>query len=282
MLDFAPLAPPHYVYRVVHFQITLLSISLQSKAANVKDAQVLAKKLCKPSTLETKALKELFPAASYGGKRQTRPFDPTSECCASSSQKKKKAANAQGRVTNVQVMLLKDYIPNIPRGKFRNELKSQGRVQTLQFRRSMSPLEMHSGVPEQHKQFWSDMGCGQLYSVYTALQASPQKLLMMLDDVVCMNPNQESVFSYLRQFIGNMQADEVRSFLRFVTGSAACSTNALQVTFNMLTGLARRPIAHTCSYTLELSATYQSYQEFANDFKAVLNAQEFVWVMDGI
>ena len=152
MLDFAPGSAPLYVlYRVI-FQITLLSISLQSKAANVKDAQVLAKKLCKPSTLETKAQKELFPAASYGGKRQTRPFDPSSECCASSSQKKKKAANAQGRVTNVQVMLLKDYIPNIPRGKFRNELKSQGRVQTLQFRRSMSPLEVKSQISRGFRQ----------------------------------------------------------------------------------------------------------------------------------
>ena len=126
------------------------------------------------------------------------------------------------------------------------------------------------------------MGCGQLYAVYTALQASPQKLLTMLADVDCMNPNQESVFLYLRRFIGNMQKDKVRAFLRFVTGSAVCSINAIQVTFNMLTGLARRPIAHTCSYTLEIPATYQSYQEFASDFKAVLSAHEFVWVMDGI
>ena len=103
---------------------------------------MLSKKLCKPSSLETKALKELFPASAKGGKRQIRPFDPTNECCASSSQKKKKAANSQGRVTNVPVMLLKMYVPNIPRGKFRNELKSQGRVQTLQFRRPMSPLEV--------------------------------------------------------------------------------------------------------------------------------------------
>ena len=115
---------------------------LQSKAASAKDAQVLSKKLCKPSSLESKALKELFPATAKSGKRRIPPFDPTSECCASSAQRKKKAANSQGRVTNVPVMLLKKYVPNIPRGKFRNELKSQGRVQTIQFRRSMSSLEV--------------------------------------------------------------------------------------------------------------------------------------------
>ena len=104
----------------------------------------------------------------------------------------------------------------------------------------------------------------------------------MIDDIVCRNPSQESVFCYLRQFIGNMQTDEVRAFLRFVTGSAVCSTNAIQVTFNMLTGLGGRPIAHTCSYMIELPATYQSYQEFASDFKAVLNDDDFLWIMDGI
>ena len=108
---------------------------LQSKAASAKDAQVLSKKLCNPSSLESKALKELFPATAKSGKRRIPPFDPTSECCASSAQRKKKAAN-------VPVMLLKKYVPNIPRGKFRNELKSQGRVQTIQFRRSMSSLEV--------------------------------------------------------------------------------------------------------------------------------------------
>ena len=148
------------------------------------------------------------------------------------------------------------------------------------FRKPAAPLsEMHSGVHEQHRMCWSDMGCGQLYAVYTALQVFPQKLLTMLADVECMNPNQERVFLYLGQIIGNMQKDEVR---RFVTSSAVCSTNAIQVTFNMLTGLARRPITHTCSYTLEIPATYQSYQEYASDLKAVLSAHEFVWVMDGM
>ena len=143
-------------------------------------------------------------------------------------------------------------------------------------------LELSSGIPEQHKKFWCNMGCGQLYSIYTALQASPRKLLKMIDSVVCMNTSQECVLSYLRQFIGNMRADEVRSFLRFVTGSAVCSTSTIQVTFNMLTGLGRRPIAHTCSYTLEIPATYQSYSEFVGDFRAVLNDCDSVWIMDGI
>ncbi len=142
--------------------------------------------------------------------------------------------------------------------------------------------EMRCGVPDQHKKFWSDMGCGQLYSLYLALQASPRKVLALLTDVICLNSNQENVLSYLRQFIGNMQSDEARSFLRFVTGSTVCSTNAIKVTFNTLTGLGRRPIAHTCSCTLELSSTYHTYMDFVSEFKAIMNNDDFVWIMDGI
>ncbi len=46
----------------------------------------------------------------------------------------------------MQLMLLKSYITNIPRGKYRNELKSQGRVQTMQFKRSMSSLEVKNQI----------------------------------------------------------------------------------------------------------------------------------------
>ena len=142
--------------------------------------------------------------------------------------------------------------------------------------------EMASGVPKTHKLFWSKMGCAGLYSVYSALQASPKKVLQMVGEVETANPNQERVSSYLRQYIGNMQVDEVRSFLRFVTGGAVCSADAIQVTFNALTGLARRPIGHTCSNTLELPATYLSYLDFTTEFKAILNNPEFAWRMDGI
>ena len=42
------------------------------------------------------------------------------------------------------------------------------------------------------------------------------------------------------------------------------------VTFNALSGEMRRPIAHTCSNTLELSCTYTSYQELKRELNLVL------------
>ncbi len=126
------------------------------------------------------------------------------------------------------------------------------------------------------------MSSGDLYSIYIAQQASPAKVLVLVEDLDTCNPNQERVFGYLQQFIGNMQNEELRLFLRFVTGSSVCTANAIRVTFNSLEGLARRPISHTCSNILELPSSYLSYLEFATEFKAILNNTEFAWAMDAM
>lgn len=42
------------------------------------------------------------------------------------------------------------------------------------------------------------------------------------------------------------------------------------VTFTQLEGIARRPIAHTCNYILEISSTYQSFPELREEFNGIL------------
>ena len=42
---------------------------------------------------------------------------------------------------------------------------------------------------------------------------------------------------------------------------------------NSLSGLARRPIAHCCSCTLELSSEYDSYSDFTTESKMTLSDQ---------
>ena len=121
-----------------------------------------------------------------------------------------------------------------------------------------------------------------LYSICKAIHGSPAKVLALLDDDVCLgNENQERVYGYLQQYIGNMDEDEIRNFLRFVTGSAVCSAKVISVTFNAADGLARRPIGHTCTDTLELSSTYFSYMKFVSEFRSVLNS-ELSWKMDAV
>ena len=71
-------------------------------------------------------------------------------------------------------------------------------------------------------------------------------------------------------------------FLRFVSGSSVCSTENISIQFNMLAGLGRRPIAHTCSNLLELPCTYTSYIEFEKEFEFVLSDSTYSWIMDSV
>jgi len=57
-------------------------------------------------------------------------------------------------------------------------------------------------------------------------------------------------------FSSPWKVEEVQRFLWFVTGSAVCFDTPIQITFNGLSGLGRRPVAHTCDCTLELTCTY--------------------------
>lgn len=55
----------------------------------------------------------------------------------------------------------------------------------------------------------------------------------------------------------------------------------IMVSFNSTTGMARRPIAHTCGRVLELPSTYISYLEFETEISAILN-DEYSWEMHGV
>ena len=98
---------------------------------------------------------------------------------------------------------------------------------------------IHSGIPSKHSPFWSKVSIFEFHSIYLALSASPTKVLSLLDDSLADDVNKERVFRYLTQFVGNMTSDELRSFLRFVTGASVCPPSSMKVTFNSLTGIAR-------------------------------------------
>ncbi len=142
---------------------------------------------------------------------------------------------------------------------------------------------MRAGIPSKHQVFWESMSVEELYELYQALSASPAKVLALIEDSVeLQNPNEERVLSYLKQFIGTMNSDEIRVFLRFVTGSSVCPSECIKITFNSLSGFARRPISHTCDYCLELPISYRSSIEFINEFRSILSSSEYLWYMDGI
>ena len=86
--------------------------------------------------------------------------------------------------------------------------------------------DIHAGVPAQHAAFWSKITAGMLYDVYTAMMATNGKVLSMIADTETSNANEERVLGYLRKFIGDLRKDELFLFLRFVTGTQACTTKS--------------------------------------------------------
>lgn len=124
---------------------------------------------------------------------------------------------------------------------------------------------MHSGVPLAHREYWNRKSVESLFELYTSLITTPSKVLEMIHEPLLENCNEECVFGYLRQFVGNMTLELVHKFLRFVTGASVAVCPSILVEFNSLAGLARRPIAHTCAAVIELSVCYETYVEFAHE-----------------
>lgn len=143
---------------------------------------------------------------------------------------------------------------------------------------------INSGIPKTHREFWSNKTVDSIIFIYENLTATSEKILDLLMLPEANSVGESRVYGYLTTMVGNMNTDELRSLLRFITGSSVCSVTEILVTFNSLSGLARRPIAHTCDCTLELSTTYINYNDFYGEFQAILSKvnKEFSFRMDAL
>ena len=88
---------------------------------------------------------------------------------------------------------------------------------------------------------------------------------------------------YLRTLVGRLSTEDLRHLMRFITGSSVCSEKNITIQFNGLTGLARRPIAHTCDSTLELPTAYCNYSDFYEMCCILAQTEdEVAWKMDAL
>ena len=143
---------------------------------------------------------------------------------------------------------------------------------------------INSGVPLTHKQFWSTKSPSDITQIYQKLAVSSEKVLSLFTFPVLCSQQESRICDYLRLMIGNMQQEDLRLFMRFVTGSCVCSTREIEITFNGVKGFARRPIAHTCGCNLELSTDFVNFDDFQGDFRAIFakTNEEFSWRMDAV
>ena len=96
----------------------------------------------------------------------------------------------------------------------------------------------------------------------------------------CQASNQEERDSlkFLKRFIKGLDSRMLATFLHFFSGSDLMLLHSWQVSFTNIEGCARRPIAHTCSNTLELPSTYQSFPELREEFTKILKFED--WKME--
>lgn len=142
-------------------------------------------------------------------------------------------------------------------------------------------LAMNRGIPDEHRAFWTETSVGHLFDVFVASNATVSSVLKAIKEPSFRTSAEKCAYGFLVQYIGNLRGSGIRDFLRFVTGSSALVVDSIYVTFNGLEGLGRRPLAHTCSSTLELPTTYATSIEFSNEFTAILQS-ELSWIMDSI
>ncbi len=121
-----------------------------------------------------------------------------------------------------------------------------------------------------HKDFWNNLNASDIHALYYGLSVDPCKVLSMLEVCPPANDLESRVADYLKIMIGNMKVNELSIFLRFVTGASVCIVPTIKVEFNGLSGLGRRPIAHTCDSILELPTSYINYEDFRAEFSNVL------------
>ena len=107
--------------------------------------------------------------------------------------------------------------------------------------------------------------------MYAALKPTAKKVCEMLQS----NPQtkgESQSYRFLMQFVRAQDENGLKKLLRFLTGASTASVPSIQVQFVNLSGLSRRPIAHTCGPTLELPCTYASYRELRNELQYILGS----------
>jgi len=131
--------------------------------------------------------------------------------------------------------------------------------------------QIKSGIPDVCRDiFWSVLTVGAIDHLFRQQLPTPRKVssvLVSASDTLT-NAEENSLF-YLRQFVMGMDQEDLTAFLHFVTGSTVMPS-AITVTFTSLVGALQRPVAHTCSDTLELPSTYVSLQDLKREFLAIL------------
>ena len=109
-----------------------------------------------------------------------------------------------------------------------------------------------------------------LNNLYRQLEPTAKKLITLLKS----DPRDDSerdAFSYFKRFIRGLPEPDLGKLVKFITGSDLLTVPSIDVTFIKYENeFSRRPIAHTCSPSLELPSTYNNFCELREEFTNIL------------
>lgn len=110
-----------------------------------------------------------------------------------------------------------------------------------------------------------------LDELYSSIVPTNVKVIVLLKASPVTAAEGETL-AHLKRFIRGLDEAKLATFLRFTTASDVLVTDTLTISFTDNEGLQRRPVAHTCSFTLEVPSTYSSFCELREEFMSILNS----------
>ncbi|PIK45973.1 hypothetical protein BSL78_17181 [Apostichopus japonicus] len=109
-----------------------------------------------------------------------------------------------------------------------------------------------------------------IQSLVKEIAPTNRKVLKLLKANVN-SAREQKVFQLLKMYVRGLERDMLSRFLKFCTGSSVMSVASIEVTFNSIAGLQRRPVARTCGPVLELSVMYADITDLRYEFNSILS-----------
>ncbi|XP_021367845.1 uncharacterized protein LOC110459754 isoform X2 [Mizuhopecten yessoensis] len=107
-------------------------------------------------------------------------------------------------------------------------------------------------------------------SIYTKLNPTVTKVLGLLHASPTTKEENAS-FGFLKRFVRGRNNEQLKQFIRFLTGSDVVCVDKIEVTFVLRYGKGRVPTIHTCGPTLELPSTYVNFPDFRSEWESILS-----------
>ena len=141
--------------------------------------------------------------------------------------------------------------------------------------------EMRRGMLSANGELWEPCNESVVIKLYNTLSPTPERVWSMVLGPTFKNALEARVFDYFRRFVFSQCDGRLCSLLHFITGKPQCGLQSITVQFPPSSEFQRRPTSSTCSMTLDLPTTYDSFTSFSSEFSYILNNSP-LWLFDTV